>query len=168
MASGYRPTICSSGRLQPMAMVLQVYIPCEYGGVVLSHTSLQDDRLKVEYAPGQPRTAVAGSGQLTPHRYLLDRNGEPDKTLWQPGVIPATYQLRADADGTWSEQKAPYQQSSEANAETLPATTQGNINQYHPKTRESFVVPGGCGVCYWAERSNLHSAGTPSHSSYRR
>ncbi|MDD7804220.1 MAG: DUF4116 domain-containing protein, partial [Endozoicomonas sp. (ex Botrylloides leachii)] len=141
MASGYNPAHCLSGQPQPIAMVLQTCVPCELGGVVLSHASLQDDRIKVEYAPGQPRTAVAGSGELTPHRYLLDRHGKSDNTLWQQGVIKSIYQLQLDDNGAWREQEAPYAQPAEAQANTLPANVQEELISIIRQLEDRLLCP---------------------------
>ena len=48
LASSYQPALCPDGRPQPMALIVQSYLDCRFGGVVLSHTSLQDDTLQIE------------------------------------------------------------------------------------------------------------------------
>ena len=140
LASGYQPAICQSGKPQPLAMVLQACIDCSWGGVVLSHSSLQDERINVEYAPGQPRTVVAGSGELTPHRYRIDRAGAPDETEPQAGVIPAIYQLQQDSHGAWSEQKIPYS-SNDATDEKVVLAIQNKLVNIIRKLEDRLFCP---------------------------
>ena len=74
MASGYRPDLCTS--LQPMALIVQRCIDCRFGGVAMSYQSLQDDTIRVEYTPGQPRGAVAGLSDTRVHRIDIGRGNE--------------------------------------------------------------------------------------------
>ena len=77
MASSYRPEVCAGGAPQPMALILQQCIDCQYGGVAMSYQSLQDDTIRVEYTSGQPKGAVAGLYGTTPppHRYSYSGRG---------------------------------------------------------------------------------------------
>ncbi|WOG25540.1 PEP/pyruvate-binding domain-containing protein [Endozoicomonas sp. 8E] len=83
LSSAYRPEVCPNGQVKPMALVLQQCIHCRLGGVVISHSTLQDDTIQVEFAPGQPRGAVSGNTGISPHRYRIrrsdDENSQPDR-----------------------------------------------------------------------------------------
>ena len=98
LASSYRPLLCPDGKPQPMALIMQSYLDCRFGGVAHSHTSLQDDTLQIEYAPGQPRGAVAGTNSLKPHRYQIRRNGA-NPIQWSPGGVPSYFVLKKTAEG---------------------------------------------------------------------
>ena len=98
LASGYQPALCPDGKPQPMALIMQSYLDCRFGGVAHSHTSLQDDTLQIEYAPGQPRGAVAGTNSLKPHRYQIRRNGT-NPIQWSPGGVPSYFVLKKTAEG---------------------------------------------------------------------
>ncbi|WP_448216835.1 DUF4116 domain-containing protein [Endozoicomonas sp. 2B-B] len=83
LSSAYRPEVCPNGQVKPMALVLQQCIHCQLGGVVISHSTLQDDTIQVEFAPGQPRGAVSGHTGICPHRFRIrrndDENSQPDR-----------------------------------------------------------------------------------------
>ena len=96
LALSYRPLLCPDGKPQPMALIMQSYLNCRFGGVALSHTSLQDDTLQIEYAPGQPRGAVAGTNSLKPHRYQIKRNGD---TYVRLGNVSSYFTLKETAEG---------------------------------------------------------------------
>ena len=98
LASSYQLTLCPDGKPQPMALIMQSYLDCRFGGVAHSHTSLQDDTLQIEYAPGQPRGAVAGTNSLKPHRYQIKRNGT-NPIQWSPGGVPSYFVLKKTAEG---------------------------------------------------------------------
>ena len=98
LASSYQPTLCPDGKPQPMALIMQSYLDCRFGGVAHSHASLQDDTLQIEYAPGQPRGAVAGTNSLKPHRYQIKRNGA-NPIQWSPGGVPSYFVLKKTAEG---------------------------------------------------------------------
>ena len=98
LASSYQPALWADGRPQPMALIVQSYLDCRFGGVVLSHTSLQDDTLQIEYAPGQPRGAVAGTNSLKPHRYQIRRNGD-NHIQWSRGEVSSYFTLKETAEG---------------------------------------------------------------------
>ena len=98
LASSYQPGLCPDGTPQPMALVIQSYLDCRFGGVAFSHTSLRDDTLKIEYAPGQPRGAVAGTNSLKPHRYQIKRNGD-NPIQWSPGNVSSYFTLKKTAEG---------------------------------------------------------------------
>ena len=101
MASAYRPGVCTT--LQPMALIIQRFIDCRYGGVATSYQSLQDDTIRVEYTPGQPRGAVAGLSDTQPHRIDIGRGtAQPQFT---PGQVSSCYVLRKNGDGSYSEVK---------------------------------------------------------------
>lgn len=97
LSSAYRPEVCPSGRVKPIALIMQQCIHCQLGGVVISHSSLQDDTIQVEYAPGQPRGAVSGETGIRPHRYAIRRNSamgnEPDHHF-TPGDITTQFVLK--------------------------------------------------------------------------
>ena len=97
LASGYRP--CTT--LQPMALIIQHCIDCRYGGVAMSYQSLQDDRIRVEYTPGQPRGAVAGLSDTIAHSMLIVRGaGYPAFTV---GQVSRRFALHKNDDGSYSE-----------------------------------------------------------------
>ena len=97
LASGYRP--CTT--LQPMALIIQRCIDCRYGGVAMSYQSLQDDRIRVEYTPGQPRGAVAGLSDTIAHSMDIVRgDGSPVFTV---GQVSRRFALRKNDDGGYSE-----------------------------------------------------------------
>ena len=97
LSSAYLPKACPSGQVKPIALIMQQCIHCQLGGVVISHSSLQDDTIQVEYAPGQPRGAVSGETGIQPHRYAIRRNGamsdEPDHHF-TPGDITTQFVLK--------------------------------------------------------------------------
>ncbi|WP_257279750.1 DUF4116 domain-containing protein [Endozoicomonas sp. ISHI1] len=101
LSSAYRPEVCPTGQVKPIALVMQQCIHCQLGGVVISHLTLQDDTIQVEYAPGQPRGAVCGNSGIRPHRYTIrrgdDENSQPD---WQftPGDITTQFVLKKITD----------------------------------------------------------------------
>ena len=98
LASGYQPTLCPDGTPQPMALIVQSYLDCRFGGVALSHTSLQDDTLQIEYVPGQPRGTVAGTNSLNPHRYQIKRNGD-NPIQWRRGEVSSYFTLKETTEG---------------------------------------------------------------------
>lgn len=100
LASGYQPAL--GGAVQPMAVIIQLYLDCRFGGVVISHQSLQDDTITIEYAPGQPRGAVAGNTGITPHRYQVER--QSGKVRWRKGHIRRWFELRKRPDGCTEEE----------------------------------------------------------------
>ena len=104
LASGYQPTLCPDGTPQPMALIVQSYLDCRFGGVALSHTSLQDDTLQIEYAPGQPRGAVAGTNSLKPHRYQIKRS-DNNPIQWSRGKVPSYFTLKETAEGFTEEKR---------------------------------------------------------------
>ena len=135
LASSYQPALCSDGRPQPMALIVQSYLDCRFGGVVLSHTSLQDDTLQIEYAPGQPRGAVAGTHSLKPHRYRVKRNGN-NPIEWSRGEVSSYFTLKETAGG-FTEEK--HQGPS---AEKLPEGIPGQL-KHHIVQLENLL---GCPV----------------------
>ncbi|USE39613.1 DUF4116 domain-containing protein [Endozoicomonas sp. SCSIO W0465] len=98
MASGYRPEVCPGGEPQPMALIIQHCIDCHYGGVVMSYQSLQDDTVRVEYTPGQPRGAVAGQSGTIPHRIDIDRQAGADNPQYFPGTVSSLFVLQKNTD----------------------------------------------------------------------
>ena len=97
LASGYRP--CTTW--QPMALIIQHCVDCRYGGVAMSYQSLQDDRIRVEYTPGQPRGAVAGLSDTIAHSMDIVRgDGFPVFTV---GQVSRRFALRKNDDGGYSE-----------------------------------------------------------------
>ena len=97
MASSYRPEVCAGGAPQPMALILQQCIDCQYGGVVMSYQSLQDDTVRVEYTSGQPRGAVAGHYGTTPHRIDIVRKKGTDHPQYFPGTVSSHFILRKNS-----------------------------------------------------------------------
>ena len=95
MASGYRPDVCTT--LQPMALIIQHCIDCRYGGVAMSYQSLQDDTIRVEYAPGQPRGAVSGLSDTHAHRIDIGRG--TDQAEFTPGEVSSRFILQKSDDG---------------------------------------------------------------------
>ena len=90
MASGYQPDVCTS--LQPMALIIQRCIDCRYGGVAMSYQSLQDDRIRIEYTPGQPKGAVAGLFETSAHRIDIERKAGHSE--FTPGEVPRCFTLQ--------------------------------------------------------------------------
>ena len=97
MASSYRPEVCAGGGPQPMALVLQQCIDCQYGGVVTSYQSLQDDTIRVEYTSGQPKGTVAGQYGITPHRIDIARKEGADDPQYFPGTVSSHFILRKNS-----------------------------------------------------------------------
>ena len=97
MASSYRPEVCAGGAPQPMALILQQCIDCQYGGVAMSYQSLQDDTVRVEYTSGQPRGAVAGQYGTTPHRIDIARKEGADHPEYFPGTVSSHFILRKNS-----------------------------------------------------------------------
>ena len=98
LASSYQPVLWPDGAPPRMALIMQSYLDCRFGGVAFSHTSLQDDTLQIEYAPGQPRGAVAGTNSLKPHRYQIKRNGA-NPIQWRQGNVTSYFALKKTAEG---------------------------------------------------------------------
>ena len=101
MASGYRPDVCTT--LQPMALIIQHCIDCRYGGVAMSYQSLQDDTIRVEYTPGQPRGAVTGLSDTHAHRIDIGRG--TDQPEFTPGQVSCRFILLKNDDGGYTEVK---------------------------------------------------------------
>ncbi|WP_299731251.1 DUF4116 domain-containing protein [uncultured Endozoicomonas sp.] len=100
MASGYRPEACLPEDVpQPMAMVIQSCIKCSFGGAIISHSSLQDDTIQLEYTLGQPKGVVDGKFGVTPHQYKLSRSGQTDNAQWIEGNIPQYFVLNRTEQG---------------------------------------------------------------------
>ena len=98
MASSYRPEVCVGGAPQPIALILQQCIDCQYGGVAMSYQSLQDDTVRVEYTSGQPRGAVTGHYGTTPHRIDITRKEEEaDDPQYFPGTVSSHFILRKNS-----------------------------------------------------------------------
>ncbi|WP_422133553.1 DUF4116 domain-containing protein [Endozoicomonas sp. ALD040] len=101
LSSAYRPEVCPNGQVKPMALVFQQCIHCLLGGAVISHSTLQDNTIEVEYALGQPRGAVSGTTGIRPHRYSIkrsdDRNSQPDRQF-TPGDITTQFVLEKITD----------------------------------------------------------------------
>ena len=107
LSSAYRPKACPNGPVKPIALIMQQCIDCQLGGVVISHSSLQDDTIQVEYAPGQPKGAVSGEAGIRPHRYAIRRNSamgnEPDHHF-TPGDIKTQFVLKTTTKEGYIEQ----------------------------------------------------------------
>ena len=102
LSSAYRPQVCPGGRVKPIALIMQQCIHCQLGGVVISHSSLYDDTIQVEYAPGQPRGAVSGDSGIRPHRYTIRRNDGENSELdyhFTPGDITTQFVLEKTTSG---------------------------------------------------------------------
>ncbi|WOG30416.1 PEP/pyruvate-binding domain-containing protein [Endozoicomonas sp. 8E] len=101
MASAYRPEVCSEVIPQPMALIIQQCIDCQYGGVAMSFKSFADDTIRVEFTPGQPRGAVAGQSGNTPHRIEISRKGRKGADSYQyfPGTISSQFILHRNNNG---------------------------------------------------------------------
>ncbi|WOG25541.1 DUF4116 domain-containing protein [Endozoicomonas sp. 8E] len=102
LSSAYRPEVCPNGQVKPMALVLQQCIHCRLGGVVISHSTLEDDAMQLEYAQGQPRGAVSGNAGIRPHRYTIrrgdDENSQPDRQF-TPGDVSSQFVLKKITGG---------------------------------------------------------------------
>ena len=81
MASGYRP----SAALQPMALIIQHRVNCRYSGVAVSYQSFQDDTIRVEYTPGQPKGAVVELPRSDAYQIQISRG--TDQPQFTPGLI---------------------------------------------------------------------------------
>ncbi|WP_422441771.1 MULTISPECIES: DUF4116 domain-containing protein [unclassified Endozoicomonas] len=99
MASGYRPEVCPEGIPQPMALIIQECIDCQYGGVVMSFQSFQDGTIRVEFTQGQPRGVVAGHSGNTPHRIDISDEEGPDSYQYFPGTISSHFVLNKNNHG---------------------------------------------------------------------
>ncbi|WP_422408987.1 MULTISPECIES: DUF4116 domain-containing protein [unclassified Endozoicomonas] len=101
LSSAYRPEVCPNGQVKPMALVLQQCIHCLLGGAVISHSTLKDNTIEVEYALGQPRGAVSGTTGIRPHRYSIkrsdDENSQPDRQF-TPGDVTTQFVLEKITD----------------------------------------------------------------------
>ncbi|WP_422137860.1 DUF4116 domain-containing protein [Endozoicomonas sp. ALC020] len=102
LSSAYRPEVCPNGQVKPMALVLQQCIHCRLGGVVISHSTLEDDAMELEFAQGQPRGAVSGNAGIRPHRYTIrrsdDENSQPDRQF-TPGDVSSQFVLKKITGG---------------------------------------------------------------------
>ena len=99
LSSAYRPQVCPGGRVKPIALIMQQCIHCQLGGVVISHSSLHDDTIQVEYAPGQPRGAVSGDSGIRPHRYTIKRKHGKYSYHFTPGDITTQFVLEKTTSG---------------------------------------------------------------------
>ncbi|WOG30415.1 DUF4116 domain-containing protein [Endozoicomonas sp. 8E] len=99
MASGYRPEVCPEGIPQPMALIIQECIDCQYGGVIMSFQSFQNGTTRVEYTHGQPRGVVAGQSGNTPHRIDIFHEEGPDSYQYFPGTISSHFVLNKNNNG---------------------------------------------------------------------
>ena len=81
MASGYR----SGAALQPMALIIQHRVNCRYSGVAVSYQSFQDDTIRVEYTPGQPKGAVVELPRSDAYQIQISRG--TDQPQFTPGLI---------------------------------------------------------------------------------
>ena len=120
LSSAYRPQVCPGGRVKPIALIMQQCIHCQLGGVVISHSSLYDDTIQVEYAPGQPRGAVSGNTGIRPHRYTIRRKHGKNSYHFTPGDITTQFVLEKTTSG-----EGYIEQS------TLPTTEAKNIRLAH-------------------------------------
>ena len=142
LSSAYRPQVCPGGRVKPIALIMQQCIHCQLGGVVISHSSLHDDTIQIEYAPGQPRGAVSGDSGIRPHRYTIRRNdGGGNESIYHftPGDITTQFVLEKTTSG-----EGYIEQS------TLPTTEAKNIRlaykilkQVHGYTEELEGITAG-------------------------
>ena len=142
LSSAYRPQVCPDGRVKPIALIMQQCIHCQLGGVVISHSSLYDDTIQVEYAPGQPRGAVSGDSGIRPHRYTIRRNDGENSGLdyhFTPGDITTQFVLEKTTSG-----EGHIEQS------TLPTTEAKNIRlaykilkQVHGYTEQMENITAG-------------------------
>ncbi|WP_422138930.1 PEP/pyruvate-binding domain-containing protein [Endozoicomonas sp. ALC020] len=99
MASGYHPEVCPAGVPQPMALIIQECIDCQYGGVIMSFKSFRDGTIGVEFTRGQPRGVVAGQSGNTPHRIDISDEEGPDSYQYFPGTISSHFVLRKSTNG---------------------------------------------------------------------
>ena len=63
----------------------------------MSYQSLQDDTVRVEYTPGQPKGAVAGHNGTTPHRIDIARKEGADDPQYFPGTVSSHFILRKNS-----------------------------------------------------------------------
>ncbi|MDP0562886.1 MAG: DUF4116 domain-containing protein [Candidatus Endonucleobacter sp. (ex Gigantidas childressi)] len=140
MASGYRPEVCPQGKPQPMAIALQTCINSQFGGVVISHASLQDDAIQVEYGPGQPKGIVAGDAGITPHRYSLPRGGE-GQDQWIEGSIASQYILTKSADGNGYIEQIEQMDTSDTDNKQLPPLVLTQLKEAMDKLEGMLCCP---------------------------
>ena len=96
MASGYRAHAVSAEVVPPpMPLVLQRCVDCQRGGVVISYSSLNDKTIRINSAPGQPRTAVSGDNGITPDLHCINRDGGKPVVDFTPGTIGETFVLKS-------------------------------------------------------------------------
>nr|WP_306800367.1 PEP/pyruvate-binding domain-containing protein [Endozoicomonas sp. YOMI1] len=71
------------------------------GGAVISHLTLQNNTIQVEYTLGQPRGAVSGTTGIRPHRYTIkrsdDENSQPVRQF-TPGDVTTQFVLERITD----------------------------------------------------------------------
>ncbi|WP_257292864.1 DUF4116 domain-containing protein, partial [Endozoicomonas sp. ONNA1] len=100
MASGYRPEVCSEGIPQPMALIIQHCVDCQYGGVAMSFRSFEDNTIRSEFTRGQPRGIVAGQSGNTPHRIDIARKEGAENVQYFPGTISSHFILHKNIDNS--------------------------------------------------------------------
>ena len=105
LASGYRSDVCGNNVPEPMAIILQQCIDCRLGGVAMSYTSLDNNTIQINTAPGQPKTSIAGYYGVTPDSYTINRESDTLKTTINSGDISHMHILAENSERTGFEEK---------------------------------------------------------------
>ncbi|MGO0309346.1 PEP/pyruvate-binding domain-containing protein [Endozoicomonas acroporae] len=126
LASGYRPEVCASTMPAPMALVMQHCVDCRFGGVAMSYTGFKDNRVQIEFVPGQPKGAVAGQFGITPHRYTISR-GHNITPVYTAGNVTSTFVLDPQGNNTAAERLAPI---ADGQSQTLPESSVRQLYRY--------------------------------------
>ncbi|MDD7805903.1 MAG: PEP/pyruvate-binding domain-containing protein [Endozoicomonas sp. (ex Botrylloides leachii)] len=107
LASGYRPEVCQNGMPTTLSLVMQRCVECQFGGVAMSHTGLNNNQMQIEYAPGQPKSTVSGVDGLIPHRYTVTRKHHQPVLEHIEGNISQVYYLESQDNNKAVEQLTP-------------------------------------------------------------
>ncbi|WP_448216842.1 PEP/pyruvate-binding domain-containing protein [Endozoicomonas sp. 2B-B] len=143
LSSAYRPEVCPNGQVKPMALILQQCIHCQLGGVVISHSTLQDDTIQVEFAPGQPRGVVSGNTGIRPHRYRIrrsdDENSQPDRQFTAGEVTTQFVLEKIPGEAGYIEQST--SATSDAKDMMLSDEILQQLQKYIKKLENMFCCP---------------------------
>ena len=137
LASGYRPEVCASSMPAPMALVMQHCVDCRFGGVAMSYTGIKDNRVQIEYVPGQPKGAVAGQFGITPHRYALSR-GHNITLVHTVGNVANTFVLAPQGSNSAAERLAPI---ADGQSQTLPESSVMQLYHYIERLENLLCCP---------------------------
>ncbi|KEQ17369.1 PEP/pyruvate-binding domain-containing protein [Endozoicomonas numazuensis] len=136
IASGYRNASVNEPVPPIMPVILQQCIACQTGGVAMSYSTLGDNTIQINSAPGQPRTAVGGDNGITPDLHSVNRSAPEPVITATPGSIDSTYALVKTKEGGYEEQKV----STESMGAKKLTTQQINELTSHIKTLEKRLL----------------------------